>query len=441
MIKVAKFGGSSVADATQFAKVRNIIQTDPDRRFIVVSACGKSHDEDHKVTDLLYLCHAHLKYGVSYESLMKMVEEKYRKIHQQLQLRLDIDQEFASIRKLMDKNIDLDYLVSRGEYLCAKMMADYLDAEFIDAKDLLAFDYDGSLNYAKIKAKLDEHLGKGKRLVIPGFYGSFPNGKIHLMSRGGSDVTGAIIANVLDADIYENFTDVPGIMIADPRIVKDPKVIKRITYNELREMSYMGANVLHEEAIFPVKSKHIPIHILNTNDPKANGTLIVENCDELDKNDDPYPITGITGRQNFSVINIVKSHSSNEVGVLAKALSIVSRYNVSVESVPSGIDSFSIVMDTSKVEHCIYEMMVELKNELALDSVSLSENISMVAVVGRKMKDAKGFSGKLFAQLGSNDINIRLISQTADEINIIVGVMNKDFAKTINCIYEKFIGA
>ena len=439
MIKVVKFGGSSVADAKQFHKVKNIVDSDKTRKFIVVSACGKSNKDDHKVTDLLYLCHAHVKYGVSYDLIFKMIEDKYYQINEQLGLNVDLDKEFSDIKSLIHKDMDIDYLISRGEYLCAKLMAAYLDATFIDAKNVIHFNYDGSFNFQKIEDSIKRLAVNAARVVIPGFYGALPNGKVKVMSRGGSDITGSIIANVINADIYENWTDVSGIMVADPRIVDHPKVIERVTYNELREMSYMGANVLHEEAIFPVKSKNIPIHILNTNDMNAKGTLILDNCDELDKVNEPFTITGITGRKNFSVINIVKSHSSNEVGVLRKALEIVGKYNLSVESVPSGIDSFSIVIETEKVKNCIYELMVDLKESLQLDSIDLMEQISLVAFVGRRMKSLKGFSGKLFGQLGNNDINIRLISQTADEINIIVGVSNDDFEKTINCIYDKFI--
>lgn len=439
MIKVAKFGGSSVADATQFAKVKKIVEAEKSRKFVVVSACGKTSKEDHKVTDLLYLCHAHVKYGVDYEPILKMIEDKYYAIKNELQLGINLDDEFAQIRKLMKKDGDIDYIVSRGEYLTARMMADYLNATFVDAKDIIHFSYDGAVDMEKVRKSLAFVANSDRKIVIPGFYGSLPNGKIKVMSRGGSDITGAIIANVIDADIYENWTDVPGIMVADPRLVKDPLSIKRITYAELREMSYMGANVLHDEAIFPVKEKKIPLNILNTNDPKHPGTMILDSCDEYDLKEKPPVLSGITGRKGFSVISLAKSHISSEVGVLKKALDIVANYGLSIESVPTGIDSFSLVVSTQAAKGRIYELMAELKEKLNPDSINIIDDLSLVAFVGRRLKNYKGFSGKLFGELGNNDINIRLISQTADEISIVVGIENKDFEKTINCIYDSFI--
>lgn len=438
MIKVAKFGGSSVANETQFQKVKKIIEEDPSRKFVVPSACGKSSNEDHKVTDLLYLCEAHIRYGVSYEDIFQLIEKKYYGIRDALHLQVPLEKEFAQIRAHMKKGVDTDYLVSRGEYLTGLLLAEYLDYQFLDASDVICFYYDGQIDMEKTKARLEEKY-KGQGVVIPGFYGSLPNGTIKVMSRGGSDITGAIIANVVNADVYENWTDVSGIYVTDPKIVKNPLQIPRITYNELREMSYLGANVLHDDAVFPVKNKNIPINIRNTNDPDNPGTMILEDCSELDKQFPPHAITGITGRQNFTILTIVKSHSSTEVGFLRKILSVFERFHVSIECVPSTVDTFSVIVSSASVSECIYEIVGELKKEFNPDAITLEDHVSLVAVVGRGMKAQPGMSGKLLSEFGLNKINIKVISQTADELSIVVGVMNQDYEKAISCIYEKFI--
>ncbi|MGN1404848.1 MAG: aspartate kinase [Erysipelotrichaceae bacterium] len=439
MIKVCKFGGSSVADAGQFAKIKNIIKSDKARKFVVVSAVGKANKDDHKITDLLYVLYSHVKYGVDYESILKIVEDKYNAIKNELGLGVDLEAEFNEIRKNLNKHCDVDYVVSRGEYLSAKLMADYLGGIFVDAKDVIFFGYDNKFYFDKIEKALEKYEGSDKVIVVPGFYGSLPNGKIRCMSRGGSDITGAVIANVVNASVYENFTDVSGIMVADPRIVDKPVSVKRITYAELREMSYMGASVLHDEAIFPVKAKNIPLNILNTNDPSHPGTMIMESCDEYDEKEEPLVISGITGKKGFSSIFIAKSHIASEVGVLKEALDVISKYNISVESVATGIDSFSIVVESEKVENDLYDLMNNLGKALETDNITIEDNMAMVAIVGRKLKNYKGFSGKLFSTLGRNDINIKLISQTSDEISIILGVDEKDFEKTINVVYKEFI--
>lgn len=438
MIKVVKFGGSSVANAAQFAKVKNIVLSDPARQFVVASACGKESKEDHKVTDLLYLCEAHIRYGVSYEPIFAEVEAKYSKIKEDLGLALDLDKEFSMIRSQMKKGISTDYLVSRGEYLTCRLLAEYLGYDFVDAADVIAFGYDGSIDMDKTASLLQQHCN-GKGIVVPGFYGAMPNGAIRVMSRGGSDVTGAVLANVLDADVYENWTDVSGFYVADPRIVANPVRIPRITYNELREMSYMGANVLHDDAVFPVKSKNIPINIRNTNEPENPGTMIMEDCSKQDQLDPPHRITGITGRKGFTVITLVKSHSSAEVGYLRKVLSVFEDYRVSIECVPITVDTFSIIVNTEAVDSCLYDIVGRLKEELKPDSLKIDERVSLVAVVGRAMKEQPGMSGKLLSEFGYNHINIKTISQTADELSVVVGVMDRDFEKAIQCIYDKFI--
>ena len=439
MIKVCKFGGSSVADAGQFLKIKNIVKSDKSRKFVVVSAVGKANKDDHKITDLLYVLYSHVKYGVDYESILKIVEDKYNAIKNELGLSINLDAEFDEIRKNLNKHCDVDYVVSRGEYLSAKLMADYLGGIFVDAKDVIFFGYDNKFYFDKIEKALEKYEGSDKVIVVPGFYGSLPNGKIRCMSRGGSDITGAVIANVVNASVYENFTDVSGIMVADPRIVDKPVSVKRITYAELREMSYMGASVLHDEAIFPVKAKNIPLNILNTNDPSHPGTMILETCDEYDEKEEQLVISGITGKKGFSSIFVAKSHIASEVGVLKEALDVISKYNISVESVATGIDSFSIVVESEKVENNLYDLMNNLGKVLETDNITIEDNMAMVAIVGRKLKNYKGFSGKLFSTLGKNDINIKLISQTSDEISIILGVDEKDFEKTINVVYKGFI--
>lgn len=438
MIKVAKFGGSSVANATQFRKVKQIIQEDKNRLFVVTSACGKETNEDHKVTDLLYLCQAHIRYGVSYEDLFHLIEQKYMRIQKELKLKTNLKKEFEVIRSKMKKGISVDYLVSRGEYLTGLLLAEYLGYRFVDASEVICFDYNGSFDYAKSKKRLMEYCG-GQGIVVPGFYGVLPNGEIRVMSRGGSDITGSFLANLLDADVYENWTDVSGIYVADPKIIANPIHIPRITYNELREISYLGANVLHDDAVFPVKEKKIPIHICNTNSPYDYGTMIVEDCHELDLQDPPHTVTGITGRKDYSVITVVKNHISAEVGFLRKLLTIFENYHISVECIPSTVDTVSVVVKSESVLPYQYEIIQEIKEQLHADEITIEDEISLVAIVGRAMKEKPGMSGKLLSEFGRVAINIKMISQSADELCILLGVMNRDFEKAIQCIYGKFI--
>lgn len=435
MLKITKFGGSSVANAQQFAKVKAIIEADPARRFVVVSASGRENKKDNKVTDLLYLIEAHIKYSVDHMPLFELIKERFISIKKDLNLTYPIEEELEALRKELNKSISTDYLVSRGEYLTAKLMAEYLGFPFVDAKKLITFRYDGKIDYEATKYRLDAFLKKNDRFVIPGFYGSLPDGTVKVMTRGGSDITGSILARLLDADVYENWTDVSGILMADPRIVKNPKRIHTITYSELRELSYMGASVLHEEAIFPVKEKNIPIHILNTNHPEEGGTIIVEEDDSKSK----QVITGIAGKKNFTVVAIYKNHMSDEVGIIRRALEVFEHYRISIEHIPSGIDSFSIVVNTEDVKDVIYDIVGDIKRACNADSVKVIDGISLIATVGRHMMYRPGISGQLFATLGRNDINIRMIAQGSDEINIVVGVEDKDFEKTIAAIYNEFV--
>lgn len=434
MIKVAKFGGSSLADASQFKKVASIVEADPMRKIVVVSASGKRNKEDNKITDLLYLCYAHLKYSVSCESVWNIIEERYTTIKNDLNLSIPIEDELAKIKAQLHKGMNEDYLVSRGEYLCAKLMADYLGYTFVDAADVILFDFSGKIDFESSKAALDKIMETSTTLVIPGFYGSLPDGEIKTLTRGGSDITGAILAKLTNASLYENWTDVSGILVADPSIVKNPKQIQYITYEELRELSYMGANVLHEEAIFPVMEANIPIHIRNTNAPEDEGTIIIEE----DTNNDSI-VTGIAGKKDFSVITIYKKHLSDEVGIIRKALSVVEKYNVNVEHIPSGIDSFSIVVPSHEIKHCKYDVVAEIKEATNCNTIKVIDDIALIATVGRHMVDRPGISGRLFASIGKAEVNIRMIAQGSDEITIIMGVENQDFEKAIQAIYKEFV--
>ena len=434
MVRVSKFGGSSVASAEQFKKVKNIVELDDARRFVVVSAVGKVNKEDNKVTDLLYLCYAHTKYNINFDNIFKMIEDKFVAIKNELNLKFDIEGELAKLKAEISKGIDEEYLVSRGEYLTALLMAEYLGYHFVDAKDLIFYNYQGEIDFEKTQAAFDAIVKEYDRLLIPGFYGSRPNGEIKIMTRGGGDVSGAIVANIANASVYENWTDVSGILMADPRIIENPHEIKVISYTELRELSYMGASVLHEEAIFPVRDKDIPIQIRNTNDPTAEGTIISDNKHL----DEKQIVTGIAGKKDFSIITIKKRHMANEVGLIGKALKIFEDFNVSIEHIPSGIDSFSVVVETGNVRPFIHELVAKIKSVLEADEINVTHEISLIATVGERMKNTKGLSGRLFKALGEAGVNIALISQTNDEINIIVGVHNDDYEKTINTIYSEF---
>lgn len=436
MLKVAKFGGSSMADAGQFKKVKAIIEADPARKIIVVSAAGKRFKDDHKLTDLLYLCHAHIKYGVDCDSVFGMIAERYRDICSELGLGVDIEKELGSLREEMNNGISKDKLVSRGEYFSALLMADYLSYDFIDAEKWLKFNFDGSINEEE-SYELLRTLAAGRKAVIPGFYGALPNGTVKVLSRGGSDVTGALAAAALDADVYENWTDVSGILMADPRIIESPDSIERITYNELRNLSYMGAQVLHEATLFPVAEKNIPVNIRNTNAPGHPGTVIMESFDDELRSD--RFITGVAGKKDFSVITVSKVGMSNEVGAIKRILESFEKYELSVEYTPSGIDSVSIVVSSAKNSSKIFAVIGDIQKTVKPDDIKITENIAIVAAVGRKMAFKPGSSGRLFAALGQNGINIRMITQGPDEQNIIVGVDNKDYENAIKVLYHSFV--
>ncbi len=437
MLKVTKFGGSSMADAGQYRKIREILQADHQRRVVVVSAAGKRDKNDHKITDLLYLCHAHTQYGVDCDRIFEMITSRYLEIRDELGIKLDLEPEFAALKQRLDaKAVSQDELVSRGEYFSAKLMAAFLDFQFVDAADWVKFKMDGSVDKDTSYAALRSML-KGKGIVTPGFYGVMPNGSIRTFSRGGSDITGALAAAALDAGVYENWTDVSGILMADPRIVENPQPIPEVTYDELRELSYSGAQVLHEGTIFPVREKNIPLNIRNTNAPDDPGTMIRE---RFDTDADPERfITGITGKKDFTIISLSKRGLSNEVGILRKVLSVLERHNISVAYVPNGIDSVSVVMPTSAIAANLYTVLSEIQQDVKPDTLQVHDEIAVVAAVGRRMAFRPGISGKVFAALGKAGINIRMINQGPDELNIIFGVDNRDFAEAIRILYNSFV--
>lgn len=437
-MKVVKFGGSSMADAGQYRKVRDILMADPERKVVIVSAAGKRFAGDHKLTDLLYLCHAHVQYGVDCSSIFEMIASRYLDIRDELGLNIDLETEFLELKRSIDaKKITQDELVSRGEYFSAKLMAAYLGFQFVDSADWVMFNMDGTVNQEKSYEALRRQTLVGYGAVIPGFYGVMPNGDIKTFSRGGSDITGALAAAALDADVYENWTDVSGILMADPRIVDNPQAIPEVTYDELRELSYSGAQVLHEDSIFPVREKNIPVNIRNTNDPQAPGTMIQAEF-EGDHDPDRF-ITGITGKKDFSIISLSKRGMSNQVGTLRKVLSVLERHGISVDYVPNGIDNVSVVLPTWAVEKDLYTIMAEIQRDAEPDTLDVHHQIAVVAAVGRKMAFRPGISGKLFAALGESGINIRMINQGPDELNIIFGVDNRDFKKAIRVLYNSFV--
>ena len=436
MLKVTKFGGSSMADAVQYGKIKNIILSDPARKVVVVSAAGKRSKDDHKITDLLYLCHAHTQYGVDCNPIFERIAQRYMEIRNDLNLQVDLESDFAALKKRLDrKDVTQDELASRGEYFSAKLMAAYLGFRFVDATQWVKFKIDGSVDKEATYAAL-QSIDLGEGIVTPGVYGLMPDGHIRTFTRGGSDITGALAAAALDADIYENWTDVSGILMADPRIVDNPQANPEVTYVELRELSYSGAQVLHEGTILPVSEKNIPLNIRNTNEPDNPGTIIRES---FDTNVDPNRfITGVTGKKDFTIISISKRGMSNEVGVLWRILTILERHNISIDYCPNGIDNVSVVVSTASIAPCLYQVLAEIQEELKPSSLIVHDQIAVVAAVGRRMAFRPGISGRLFAALGEAGINIRMINQGPDEMNIILGVDNKDFAGAIRVLYDSF---
>lgn len=433
-LKVTKFGGSSVSQASQFKKVKEIVEADPDRRYVVVSAPGKRFSSDSKITDLLYLLDAHRQYHVDASNVYKLIRERFVEIRESLGLSYPVEKELDALYAALP-TMSQNEIVSRGEYFCARLMAEYLGYPFIDAAEVIRVNHDKSIDWDATRSRLQAIMNEYPRFVFPGFYGMAANGKIMVFSRGGGDITGAILANIMEADVYENWTDVSGFLMADPRVVKNPEPITHITYSELRELSYMGASVLHEEAVFPVKESNIPIHILNTNRPQDPGTIIQETSTIPRR----YPITGLAGKPGFLSIYIYKKHMSNEIGYMRKVLSILERFNVSIEHIPSGIDSFTIIVNKSEVEDSLYEILHQIKKEVKPDEIKTKDNIALVSTVGKSMSHQPGMAGRLFEALGRERINIQMIAQDSNEINITVGVDEKDLGRTIDVIYREFV--
>ncbi|MBQ7434375.1 MAG: aspartate kinase [Oscillospiraceae bacterium] len=437
MLKVAKFGGSSVAGAEQFKKVKAIIEADPSRRIVVSSAAGKRDSSDHKLTDLLYLCHAHITYGVSCDDIIGTIRSRFAEIRDALGLQYDVEGDFDKLLPRLNRDMGVDELVSRGEYFTSRLLAEYLGYRFVDAADCVFFGLDGQIDREKTYAAIGNALKEHERILIPGFYGKLPTGKIKVMSRGGSDISGALAAAAVNADVYENWTDVSGILMADPRIVENPAPISTITYAELQELAFMGASVLHEDSISPVKEKGIALNIRNTNRPQDPGTMIVEEVEE-DGEQERF-ITGIAGRRNFTVLTI-KKRPMNTNEALRQALDILDRYHVAVEHITLGLDSFALVASTAALGDSVYDVIADMQKAIRPDDVNVKEGISLVATVGRKMTSRPGTSGRLFHALGKSGINIRTIAQGSDELSIIVGVENADFEKAIKVLYERFAG-
>lgn len=437
MKKVVKFGGSSLASAEQFKKVGNIIRAEESRRYVIPSAPGKRFSDDVKVTDMLYKCYGAAVKGKKITDLLKDIQERYNEIIEGLGLTLSLEEEFEIIRDNFAKKAGRDYAASRGEYLNGIIMANYLGYEFIDAAEVIFFDEEGKFDADKTDEILSERLNKAERAVIPGFYGSLPDGTIKTFSRGGSDVTGSIVAKAAKVDLYENWTDVSGFLIADPRIISNPKSIEAITYKELRELSYMGATVLHEDAIFPVRKEGIPINIRNTNAPEDKGTLIVEATCRHPK----YTITGIAGKQGFASITIEKAMMNSEVGFGRKVLQVFEDNHISFEHMPSGIDTMTVFVHQSEFEETEQKVLAGIHHAVQPDSIELESDLALIAVVGRGMRATRGTAGRIFSALAHANVNVKMIDQGSSELNIVIGVRNHDFENAIKAIYDIFVTA
>lgn len=436
MSKVVKFGGSSLADAKQFKKVADIIRADEARCYVVPSAPGKRYKDDTKVTDLLYKCYDSVSEGADFAKAFAPVRERFDGIISDLGLRMSLEDEYVKIGADFRDGANRDYAASRGEYLNGRILAEYLGFAFVDAAKGIFFDHKGNFDGGITNACLGAILEKTPKAVIPGFYGAMPDGSIKTFSRGGSDFTGSLVAKAVGAEIYENWTDVSGFLVADPRIVTDPAGIEEITYSELRELSYMGAGVLHEDAIFPVRSANIPINIKNTNAPKDPGTLIVPGGKE---NSPKYLITGIAGKKDFSAISIEKDRLNSENGFMRRMLQVLENHGIFPEHMPTGIDTVTVVVNSKELDGQREKITERLKDVLCPDHFEIIDGLALIAVVGRGMRSKKGTATRVFAALSHADINIRMIDQGSSELNIIIGIDEKDFEKAIRVIYDVFI--
>lgn len=435
MKKVVKFGGSSLASAEQFVKVGNIIHADEDRKFVVPSAPGKRFDKDIKVTDMLYACYALAERDHNFNAEMAQIERRYQEIIDGLKLDLDLSSEFDKIIDNFKRKAGSNYAASRGEYLNGIIMANYLGYEFIDPAEYIRFNEDNIFDAVKTQELFSKRLEGVERAVIPGFYGAKEDGTVVTFSRGGSDITGSIVAKAIQADVYENWTDVSGVLVADPHIIENPKVIDIITYGELRELSYMGFNVLHEDAIFPVRKEGIPINIKNTNQPEDEGTWIVGHTCKKAK----YTITGIAGKKGFASINIEKDMMNSEIGFGRKVLQVFEEYNISFEHMPSGIDTLNVMVHQSEFVDKEQNILSGINKAVNPDKVDIQSDLALIAVVGRCMKSQRGTVGRIFAALAHANVNVRMIDQGSSEQNVIIGVANEDFETAIKAIYAIFV--
>ncbi len=435
-VKVVKFGGSSLADAEHFRQVASIIKADPARRYVVPSAPGKRFKDDIKVTDMLYACYEKIRNRESIDEIYEQIKARYNGIISELGLNFDISGELEYVKNAMLHSAGRDYAASRGEYINGLILSKYLGYSFIDAENVIFFKENGAFDEEKTNRVLAEELTQYERAVIPGFYGVMPNGTIKTFSRGGSDITGSIVARAAEADLYENWTDVSGFMMADPRIIDDPCAIETITYRELRELSYMGATVLHEDAIFPVRYAKIPINIRNTNAPRDDGTMIVAETGDYDTE---KVITGVAGKKGFSVITIEKDMMNSEVGFGRKVLEVLEDNEISFEHLPSGIDNMSIVVSEACIDGRRDKVVSAIRRAVRPDSITVEDGLALIAVVGRAMVKAKGTAARVFNAISEVGVNIRMIDQGSSEISIIVGVEERDFDKALKAIYGEFV--
>lgn len=436
MLKVLKFGGSSLADADQFRKVAEIVKSEEERRYVVASAPGKRYGDDIKVTDMLYDCFRLASKKQNIDEAFKKIENRYNNIISDLGLDFSLQAEFDKIKMAILHHAGEDYVASRGEYLNSMILAAYLGYDFIDAESAIFFFENGSFDAEKTNRVMAETLAEHERAVIPGFYGVMPNGTIKTFSRGGSDITGSIVARAAKADIYENWTDVSGMLMADPRLIENPRTIDVITYQELRELAYMGATVLHEDAIFPVRVADIPINIRNTNEPTANGTLIVP---EITDDSSDTIITGIAGKKGFSTITLEKDQMKKGI-FLAEVLRSLMHRDINVEHIPTGIDTVSIVVPTASLEGKEEDLLASFERRVSPDHVVITNGLALIAVVGRGMVKSKGTAGKVFKAIGEAGVNIKMIDQGSGELNIIVAVEEKDYLTALKAIYSAFMG-
>ena len=435
MKKVVKFGGSSLANAEQFQKVGDIIRSDESRRYVVPSAPGKRFSADTKVTDLLYTCYGKAEAGEDFTDVLTEIKGRFYEIIKGLNLDLSLEEEFRQIEADFKAHAGNEYAASRGEFLNGKVMAAYLGYEFIDSATVIRFDKNGNFDADKTDKLLSKRLQKCERAVVPGFYGGMEDGTVKTFSRGGSDVTGSLVAKAIHADIYENWTDVSGFLVTDPRIVDNPAVIETITYRELRELSYMGATVLHEDAIFPVRKEGIPINIRNTNRPEDKGTFIVESTCRKPK----YVITGIADKKGFCSINIEKSMMNSEIGFGRKVLQVFEDQGISFEHVPSGIDTMTVYVHQDEFEEKEQQVIAGIHRAVQPDFVEMESDLALIAVVGRGMKSQRGTAGRVFSALAHAHVNVKMIDQGSSELNIIIGVENRDFETAVKAIYDIFV--